>query len=144
MSVCLSRSSPCRNHWTDRDAVWVVYSRGPKEPCIRFRWAFRSRAKEQYWGEKGRPIIKYKTSAVSCVKTAEPIQMLFGMWTQMALRKHVLGGAWGCTLAQSGEHEPSMCGGDVAFLSNDFDHLSWLSAGWLQQVGGGAVHHDGC
>jgi len=38
-SVCHS-SEPCKNSWTDRDAVWVEDSAGPKEPC--FRWGSRS------------------------------------------------------------------------------------------------------
>ena len=30
-------------------------------------------------------------SAVGCVKTAEPIEVLFGVWTRVGIRKHVLG-----------------------------------------------------
>jgi len=30
---------------------------------------------------------------VSCAKIAEPIEMPFGLWTRMGLRKHVLDGA---------------------------------------------------
>jgi len=29
-------SEPCKNGRTDRDAVWVANSGGPKEPCIRW------------------------------------------------------------------------------------------------------------
>jgi len=38
-SVGLPRSWACKNgwtDWTDRDAVLVVHSGGPKEPCIRW------------------------------------------------------------------------------------------------------------
>ena len=38
-SVCHT-SEPCKNGWTDRDAVWVEDSGRPKGPCI--RWGFRS------------------------------------------------------------------------------------------------------
>jgi len=38
-SVCRT-SEPCKNSWTDRDAVWVEDLGGPKGPCI--RWGFRS------------------------------------------------------------------------------------------------------
>ena len=31
-------------------------------------------------------------SAVICAKTAEPIEMPFGLWAQMGLRNHVLDG----------------------------------------------------
>jgi len=30
--------------------------------------------------------------AVSCAKMAEPIEMLFGLWTHVSPRKHILGG----------------------------------------------------
>ena len=33
----------CKNGWTDRDAVWVMDSGGPKEACI--RWGCRSPCK---------------------------------------------------------------------------------------------------
>jgi len=33
-SVGCDRES-CKNGWTDRDAVWVMDSGGPKEPCVR-------------------------------------------------------------------------------------------------------------
>jgi len=74
--------------------------------------------------EKGRPIVQYRTLyTVSCsAKTAEPIDMPFEMWTQVGPRKHVLdGGAHWRHLANT--TEPSMCGGDAAFLSNYLDHL---------------------
>jgi len=35
LSVCDS-SEPCKNGWTDRDAVWVENLLGPKKPCIRW------------------------------------------------------------------------------------------------------------
>ena len=68
--------------------------------------------------EKGRPIVKHRLSA----KTAEPIEMPFGMWTQVGPRKHALvGGAHWRKLANT--TEPLMWGGDAAFSSNYFDHL---------------------
>ena len=41
--------------------------------------------------EKGCPIVKYR-DALSCIctKTAEPIEMPFGIWTLVGPRKHVL------------------------------------------------------
>ena len=36
--------------------------------------------------EKRRLIVKYRISAVSCAKTTEPIEMEFGMWTQVGAR----------------------------------------------------------
>ena len=35
----------------------------------------------------------YGHSVVSCAKTAEPTEMLFGLWTQMGQRSHVIEGA---------------------------------------------------
>jgi len=53
---------------------------------------------------------------VSCAKTAEPIEMPFGLWTRVSRWKHVLDrGGHLCHLANT--IEPSMCG-DVAFMLN--------------------------
>jgi len=46
----VSRES-CINGWTDRDAIWAVDSRGPKEPCIR-RGSRSLRVKGQFWGKR--------------------------------------------------------------------------------------------
>jgi len=101
LSVCHSRE-PCKNRWTDQDAVWVVDSGGPKEPRI-------------WWGPDPpckRAILRGKEAAhckvegpsqVSCAKTAEPIEMPFGMWTRVGPRKHAL--EWRCTLAQPSESD---------------------------------------
>ena len=52
-------------------------------------------------------------SAVSCAKTAEPIEMLFGMWSRLGHRNHVLDGcAHWRHLANA--IEPPICGDDVA------------------------------
>jgi len=40
------------------------------------------------FGEKRAPIVKYRLSAVSCAKTAEPIDLPFGLWTHVSRRKH--------------------------------------------------------
>jgi len=60
-------------------------------------------------------------------KTAEPIEMPFGLWTRVGLRKHVLdrGANW---RHMSNTTEPSMYGGYAAFLSNDVDDLLLLIA----------------
>ena len=42
---------------------------------------------------KGRPVVKYRDTVVICAKTAEPIQVRFGLWTWVGPRKHVLDGA---------------------------------------------------
>jgi len=53
---------------------------------------------------------------VICVKkTAEPIEMPFGMWNRVRPRKHVLDGV---TLAL-----PSMFSSDATFLSNYFNRF---------------------
>ena len=58
---------------------------------------------------------------MSCAKTAEPINMPFGMWTRVDQRNHVLdGGAhWQIRLNHT-------CGGDVAFLLYYFDRLLFI------------------
>jgi len=63
-SVCHDRE-PCKNGWSD------------------------PRANGQFWGEKGRLVVKYKDSAVICAKkrlNVEPIVMQFRMWTQVGLQ----------------------------------------------------------
>jgi len=66
---------------------------------------------------KERPIVKDRDSAVSCTKMAEPIEMLFGTWTQAGSRKQVLDGDahWRHTVNTT---EPLTCRGDAAFSSN--------------------------
>jgi len=62
---------------------------------------------------------------VSCTKTAEPIEVPFGVWTRVGPRKRVLNGdAHWSHLANT--IEASMYGGDAAFLSNYFDRLFLL------------------
>jgi len=91
-SVCHT-SEPCKNGWTDRDAVWVEDSGEPREPCI--TWGPDSHGKGQVFGEKGRPIVKYRVGTVYtivCAKTAEPIEMPFGLCDRMGPRNYKL---WG-------------------------------------------------
>ena len=72
---------------------------------------------------KGRPKVKYRDSAVSCSKTAEPIEIQQpGMRARVVLKKHVLdGSAHWSNLANM--TESFKCDGDAAFLSNYFGHL---------------------
>jgi len=42
--------------------------------------------------EKGWPVVKYRDTALSCAKTAEPIEMPFGLWARMGPRNHVRDG----------------------------------------------------
>jgi len=78
---------------------------------------------------KGLPIVKYWDTTVSCAKTAEPIEMSFGTWTQVDPRQHVsilIG--WGShwrNLANTIDNRTVhvTCGGGAAFLSDYFDHL---------------------
>jgi len=74
---------------------------------------------------KGMTVHPYDT-AVSCAKTAEPIEMPFELWTRVDPIKHVLdeGTHWR-HLANT--IEPSMCSSDETFLSNYFDHLFCFS-----------------
>ena len=40
-------------------------------------------------GKKGFPIVKYRDIAVICAKTAEPIEMPYGLWARMDHRNRV-------------------------------------------------------
>ena len=49
--------------------------------------------RDNFDGEKGRLIVKYRvTNVVICAKTAEPIGMPFGLWARMGRRNCV---RWG-------------------------------------------------
>ena len=54
--------------------------RGPDSP---FEWTILRGEGAAHYKVKG-------LSALSCAKTAEPIDVPFGMWTRMGARKHVL------------------------------------------------------
>jgi len=78
VSVCHTRE-PCKNDWTNRDAVWFEDSGEPcGEPCIRWGpdspWEWATLGKEAL-------ILKQWLSAVSCAKLAEPIDLPFRLWT---------------------------------------------------------------
>ena len=44
----------------------------------------------KFLGGNGCPIVKYRDTLRSCVKTAEPIGMAFGLWVRIGHRNHVL------------------------------------------------------
>ena len=71
-------------------------------------------------------VVCRSVTVVSPAKTAEPIEMPFGLKTRVGPRKHVLGGGahWHNLANTNG---PAMCGCDAAFLSNYFHHLLLLS-----------------
>ena len=67
-------------------------------------------------------VVCRSVTIVSPGKTAEPIEMPFGMWTAGCLKEaRIRWGAHWRHLATT--IEPSVCGGDAAFLSNYSDHL---------------------
>jgi len=109
-SVSVGRSvhhncEPCKNGWTDRDAIWVVDSGGPKEP--RIGWVSRSPMQKGNFEGEEQPIVKYRTlccelrkndwtdwDAVWAVDTGGP--------KEACIRS-------GCTLAPAGEYEWTNC-----------------------------------
>jgi len=80
VSVCHT-SEPCKNGCTDRDAVWVEDSGGPREPCV--GWGSRSPCEEEAILRRATICKVQGHSTVICAKTAEPIEMLFWLWAQM-------------------------------------------------------------
>ena len=89
-SVCLPvchTSEPCKNGWTDRDAVIVLKIRvGPQNhvleggPDPQWEGAILRRGRTY----PGMP----DDTAVSCAKMAEPIDLPFTLWPRMGRRKH--------------------------------------------------------
>jgi len=79
LSVCLT-SEPCKSGCTDQDTVWVedsgwprnhVLDRGPDIPIGR----------GNYGGKN--PLSVKGVSAVSCARTAQPIDLPFGSWARV-------------------------------------------------------------
>jgi len=106
-SLCHT-SEPCKNGWTNRDAVWVKDSGGSREPCI--RWGSRSPIGRSNfeWGRASHCGVS-RHSAVICANTAEPMEILFGLWAQMGPRNYVLDGGpdppcVGAILGERGAH----------------------------------------
>jgi len=78
-SVCWSAchtSEPCKNGWTDRDAVWVEDSGGPRE-LVQI-----PHGKGQFWGGKG-----WRKHKFSCIHQVAPmctVSIIFARWRQCA------------------------------------------------------------
>jgi len=99
LSVCLSVMMimvPAKSHWTNQDAVWVVDSDGPKEPCI------RSHYDGAVLRGKGQPIVKYR----DCMWWAVQKRL-----NRLRCSLYVDSGGpkeacirWECTLAQPGQY----------------------------------------
>jgi len=86
----------CENGWTDRDAVWVVDSGGPKEPWVLESLGPDFPCEGAILRVKGAPIVKYRDSLPyrELLKTAALIEMPFGICV-----------IWGCTLAPPDEYD---------------------------------------
>jgi len=138
-SVCLSVFTLLSHvSLTDQDAIWTEDSGGPREPFI--RWGSRSpMGRGNFFGVKGRPIVKYRDTTVICAKTAEPIEMPFGLWAlkdgvwvvgqqnadivnTLQLRDVAMAtififlymAIWHVHCRLANTTEPSVCGGDAA------------------------------
>jgi len=79
---------------------------GPKKLCIRYPMQGAI-----LWWKRGQPIVKYGDSTVSPAKMAEPIEMQFGMLSQVSPGNSVRWGARWHNLANT--TEPSVCGGEA-------------------------------
>ena len=112
-------SEPCKNGWTDRDAVlWTAL--GPRNHVL--DGVQIPHVKGQFWGGKGGPLWSIGTlrrelykngwtdrDAVKDVNSCRPREACF---------------RWGCTWCNlANTTESSICGDDAAFLSNYFQYL---------------------
>ena len=70
-------------------------------------------------------------TVMSPPKTAEPIEMPFGLWTRVGRRKYVLHGAHWRHLANT--IEPSLCGGDAVLCRLIFNHFLFFVIYCYQQ-----------
>jgi len=99
LSVCLSvchSCEPCKNGWTDRDAVWV-------EDYINLRFTYLLTR------ERGGPL---QSIAVSCAITAAPMRCLWDLVSVGPKKACIRWSAHWRHLANT--TEPSMCSDDAA------------------------------
>jgi len=68
------------------------------EPCV--GWKSRSLQRKGQFRDGRACLDMPNNTAVSCAKTAEPIEMPFGLWTWVSRRRHV---SHGNTLVRPGE-----------------------------------------
>jgi len=116
----------CKNGWTDQDAVSVVGSDGPKDPCI--RWGARSPMRMNSSYGKNMPGVPDDT-AVSCAKWLNGSRcrlVCAGLGSAEGSTRYI-----GGTLAQPGENYWTVrmrqrCG----LVSYYFDHLLLLTFYW--------------
>jgi len=135
-SVCLSichTSEPCENGLTDRDAVWVEDSDGPREPCI--RWGPDISSEDAILGTR-RAHCKYRDFLPWAVQERQnrsicrldcglgwaegtTSSVVFTRWRQCAHMGRHMGITWRIRLNRRLQRR---CG----FMSNYFDHLLLL------------------
>ena len=95
-SVCHD-AEPCKNGWTDRDAVRDVDSGGPKDPCV--TGSNSPTQRDNFEGKRG----SEGTLCRELCKKTEPLEIPFGIWTLVGPRNHMLDGH--CILAEPCEYD---------------------------------------
>jgi len=119
-SVCHS-CEPCKNGWTNWDAVWIVDSSGPKHP--RIGWAPDRLCEGAIF--RGKDV----TAGLSPLAVAN---VLFHHWccvTIIARTGWVHSLLWG--VMGSGEHDSTICmQRRCGLLSDYFDHL-FIKGYWI-------------
>jgi len=103
-------SEPCKNNWSDWDAMWDLYSSGPKEVCVTRGSHWRHQVNTTESSMFGGP-----------AKMAELIHMPCGVWTCMRPRKFRSRYCW--VVESGGTKEACIrwvhatCSSNAAFLS---------------------------
>jgi len=81
-----------KNSWSDRDAIWVENSGGPKVPCVSWGSTFRM-GRGNFEGGKGRPTVMCRALCGRlCKYSTEMINIPFRLWARMDPRNRVLDG----------------------------------------------------
>jgi len=116
---------PCKNGWTDRDAVWNVNSGGPKEPCIRWDPVRIAPCQGAILGERTCPGMPHNTLPWVVQKWLNGSRCR--LTCRLGYRHKEACVKWSAHWRYLADTvEPSMCGDDAAFLSNYFNHLFTL------------------
>jgi len=132
-SVCHS-SEPCKNSWTDQDAVWVRDSGWPKNHVLdgldppMGRGSFEGKE----W-----PIVKYRNPLLWAVKMAELTEVLFGLKIRVGPRNYVL--RWGpdCSMQRCGFHGKGRAWTCPTTLSRVVQKwLNWSRCHWVVDSSG--------
>ena len=131
VSVCWKQPQPCKNRWTDRDAIWVVDLGVPKEPHIRLRPNFH-RGGDNFGGMSC-PIEKYREK-IWWSADKRLTRSTCGLGRRRRLAKRTMGTKWGLDPPRQGQIHCKLKSSENG-NTNYTIHIH-TESGWPQQYTG--------